>query len=114
MLFSLSHAIDKAAAIAAVKANPALLNSPKAEQLMQANGLTKEQVLQKMRKKNLGISNEQNNTLSNNIQFQENNATLENNVTKLSDVNRSFMPLFYVSQQKLIKKIQATRQEVKL
>ncbi|SFV55278.1 Capsule polysaccharide export protein [hydrothermal vent metagenome] len=113
MLFSLSHAIDKTAAIAAVKANPALLNTPKAQELMQENGVTKEQVLQKIQKSNSGSNTEVNALVSNNIQFQEENATIENNVTKISDVNRSFMPLFYVSQEKLIKKIQADRQEVK-
>jgi len=41
-------AVDIATAIKAIKANPALLDTPQAQQMMQQKGISKTQVLQKI------------------------------------------------------------------
>ena len=51
MLFSFSFGIDKATAIEAVKNNPALLDTPQGELLLKQNGLTKNEVLEIIKKK---------------------------------------------------------------
>ena len=44
MLFSFSFGIDKATAIEAVKNNPALLDTPQAQQMMKKEGVSKTQI----------------------------------------------------------------------
>ena len=48
VFFTSLFAISPSQALQAVKANPALLNTPQAQQIMREKGITKEQVLQKI------------------------------------------------------------------
>lgn len=113
---------DRAAAIAAVKANPTLLNTPKAQQLMSKNGLTKEQILKKINDDNnsTNIVNQKEQLIHNKIEsvtkrnqekFSDNNVTNENNE---SNVTQNITPLTYIDSNKVIKKIQSLQQKSKL
>jgi len=107
-------AIDKAAAIQAVKNNPALLDTPQAQHILQENGITKQQVLE-----NIYNSNDKNNSifnLENNISLYETNQT-EINITKIetNDTNITHKPLAFIPENRLIKLIQSKQQkEVKV
>jgi len=111
MLFSLSHAVDTAATISAVKANPALLNTPVAQQLMQKNGISKAQVEEKINNSDATASKKEATKIKNDVS-QTNNEDTQDTLRneKLNAISAN--PLKYVSEKKLIKEVQSERQNV--
>jgi len=109
MLFSYLFALEETELISAIKANPALLDTPQAQILMKQKGLTKEQILTQINR-----SKNQNNTtllLENNI--TDLNIT-ENNITDLNISESNITtnsPLSYIPENELIKKIQSNQQK---
>ena len=115
LMFSTLSAVDKAAAIAAVKANPALLNTPQAQQAMAEKGITKEQVLQKVNNKKETTNNQDvnidNDINENNENEQSDDQKSKNKVLKKNIPN--LKPLTFISEKRLIKKIQSVQQITK-
>ena len=105
LMFSTLLGVDKAAAIAAIKANPALLNTPEAQALMQ----------QKLNKDSSVADTMMNQKIENNISLMQNiteqNIT-EQNITE-QNITEQNSPLSYIPESKLVKKIQSVQQKTK-
>lgn len=108
MLFiTYSFAIDQAAAIEAVKANPALLNTPQAQKILSEKGISKSQVLQKLNgdKTAQPVSQEK---IENKIKTTETTKKTTNKLKITGTIVNN--PLTYIPEQKLVKLIQSKRQ----
>ncbi|SFV74915.1 Capsule polysaccharide export protein [hydrothermal vent metagenome] len=114
LLFQSIYAIDQAQAISAIKANPALLNTPKAQQLMQQNGITKEEVLQKVQQsKNNGTSKTNEVNIKNDVtqSDEKKELTTQTNLNKEEKNSVSASPLQYKSEKELISSVQSQQQK---
>ena len=115
-LMSFAFGLDKAALIQQIKNNPALLDTPQAQQLLKEKGLTKEEVLKKIKEQNQSnIINQQ--KIENKVGIETAKINKEVNNTKVKNkpnlsVNNPFV---YIPEKKLIKLIQSKQQkEVKV
>ena len=93
---------------AAIQANPSLLNTPQAQQMMQDKGISKEQVLNKINQKKEIISTKDNKKLENNIELEDNNKTknklfdiTKNNIKKSVFIN----PIKYENNKQIMESI---------
>lgn len=109
--------MDKSAAVSAIKANPALLNTPKAQQMMKDRGVTKEEVLKRVHDLNTTYDANSTNlkeiSMSNKIEavVKKHKATFMD--TNKSNITTLTTPLQYIDSSKIIKKIQSHQQRTK-
>ena len=113
MLFNLLYAADKAAAISAVKANPSLLNTPQAQEAMQKFDVSKKQVLQKVQESSKKETKQENKEVEIKNDISDSKKAQEKTTDTLRISGVSANPLKYISEQKLIQKVQSTRQHVR-
>ena len=109
MLFSYLFAIDKASAIAAVKANPALLNTPQAQAMLAKEGMTKEQVLAKLNNKS-EVQKTTSQIVTNNVTIP-NKSDINKTIMTTKKMNTSISPLKFITEQDLVKKVQILQQK---
>jgi len=100
-----------------VKQNPAILDTPQAQQILKEKGLTKEEVLKKVNTTSAVNQSTQSTSdslkIKNNIEInnkQNNQNTKINHKQKMLSNNLVNKPLKYISEKKLIKLIQSKRQ----
>jgi protein involved in polysaccharide export with SLBB domain len=118
---NLLFAIDKAGAIESVKNNPALLDTPQAQQLLKEKGLSKEQVLKKVNSLNKNSDIQTENNIKNKIdekltKSSENNNSINENNNSIKVVRKNTFinkPLSLISERKLVKLIQSKQQIIK-
>jgi len=105
-------AIDKAAAIQAVKSNPALLDTPQAQQMLQEKGISKDEVLKKINSETSNEAKTDSLKIQNNVNYDVNQTVAKQiKIKKINKTNGSLdKPLSYIPEQKLIKLIQSKRQ----
>ncbi len=104
-------AYDKNQLIQMVKANPALLDTPQGQMMLNSYGLTKQQVLLMIQKKN-SIKEVNATTVQNKIEVvtsNEMNTSIQKNINKKQIVNYS--PLKFLSEKELIKNILKNQQK---
>ena len=110
IFFTSLFAISPSQALQAVKANPALLNTPQAQQIMREKGITKEQVLQK-----IGQSSATKQETSR-VQVENKVATKTQaeatQVLLAKKPTPTVKPLHFIDEAKLIKKIRSIQQKV--
>ncbi|WP_331775757.1 SLBB domain-containing protein [Sulfurospirillum sp. 1612] len=115
-LSSLSFALDKASLIEAVRANPALLDTPAAQNAMRENGMSKADVTSIINSKqqnhdaNLSITPKIENHISNEQNSSDAPTATNENKKNLSE---GLNPLKFLSDKEAIAKIQSERQYVK-
>ena len=111
-------ALDKAAAVEAVKQNPALLDTPQAQQLLKEKGLSKQDVLKKVAGKSQKIQSSQEeiqNKIENINEEVKNTQTSSVEKGKKQENNLVNKPLKYLPEKTLIKLIRSKQQkEVKI
>ena len=112
LMYSFAFALDKAAAIEAVKQNPALLDTPQGQMLLKRQGLSKEEVLKAI-SKNKEESQDNIIPVENKIKVFETNQTESNNtIEKPTKTDKSVStPLIYQSAKEIIKKIHSKQQK---
>ena len=100
-----------------MKQNPAILDTPQAQQILKEKGLTKEEVLKKVNTTSAVNQSTQSTSdslkIKNNIEInnkQNNQNTKINHKQKMLSNNLVNKPLKYISEKKLIKLIQSKRQ----
>ncbi len=107
-------AIDQTGVIEAVKSNPALLDTPQAQQMLKEKGISKEQVLEKVNNSNKTGNSEiqTQNDIKNNIDEKSiDNTKSKNNIEAIKQNNTIInKPLAFTSEKNLIKLIQSKRQ----
>ena len=118
VMFSYLFAIDQAAAIQAVKDNPSLLNTPQAQTLMKENGITKEQVLNKLDSTTNQSINNKDVEIKNDIEInkQDSDTSKQGNDINKGDITTqksvpNLKPLTFIPESELIKKIQSIQQK---
>ncbi len=102
-------AINEAQAISAVKANPALLNTPQAQAVLQQKGLTKQDVLNKLNKSEVNNNQQKDNKVKNNITIKNKKVNKLNPVIPNNQQIKT--PLKYIPAVQLIKNIQSHQQK---
>ena len=112
LIFSgLLFALDKAAAIEALKQNPALLDTPQGQMLLKRQGLSKEEVL-KVISKNEEKAEENIKPIENKIKIFKSNQTESNDIVKQEKIDKTVMtPLIYQSAKEIIKNIHSKQQK---
>lgn len=104
--------MDKAAILQEVKANPALLNTPQAKAVMQQNGISKNEVLDRVNGSQTPKDNKKENVSIENditIETQDNNLNKDEN----NELFRHNSLLKFVPERTLVKRIQSIRQTEK-
>ena len=109
LFFTSLFAISPGQALQAVKANPALLNTPQAQQIMREKGISKEQVLEKIGQKITAAQE----TSGVNVENKVETTQIETTQTLLKKKPTPVVkPLQFIEEEKLVKKIRSIQQRV--
>ncbi len=101
-------AMDRNQLIQMVKANPALLDTPQGQMMLKTYGLTKQQVLIMIQKKNHHVKKVNATNIQNKIEVVTSNSK---NITKKQNIAINYSPLKFLSEKELIKNILKNQQK---